>query len=243
MTAPIYAIGDIHGHLDKLQDVLARIERDGGPDAQVVFLGDLVDRGPNSREVIELVMNGIKNGRNWIAIKGNHDRMMAYWLQGPAPDPQMLVGYHWLHERIGGIETLTSYGIEITDTARYYKVHPQVLEAVPQSHRDFLISMPYFHKSEDLLFVHAGIRPGIALMDQSNDDLCWIRRDFLDYTKPHPWLVVHGHTHRRSPEHHGNRVNLDTGAGHGRALTAAAFEGRDCWVLGENGREALRPGD
>ena len=239
MTSRIYAIGDIHGHLDKLTDALARIERDGGPDAQVVFLGDLVDRGPDSRGVIDLLMQGIAGGRNWTVLRGNHDRMMCYWLKNHRPDPQLLVGYHWLHERIGGVETLASYGVSVPDPVRYHQVHPQARAAVPRSHRDFLANLPYHHQIGDLLFVHAGIRPGIPLADQSNSDFCWIRRDFLDFTDPHPWLVVHGHTHRPTPEHHGNRVNLDTGAGHGRALTAAVFEGRDCWVLGDKGRKRL----
>ena len=242
MTAPIYAVGDIHGHLDKLDAALERIARDGGPDAQVVFLGDLVDRGPDSRGVIERLRSGIAEGRNWTVLRGNHDRMMSYWLSDDIkPDPQLLLGYHWLHERIGGIETLASYGIEIPEGVRYFQIHPEAQQAVPKAHRDFLDTLPYHHHQGELLFVHAGVRPGLSLADQSNDDLCWIRREFLDHRDPHPWLVVHGHTHRPAPEHHGNRVNLDSGAGHGKALTAAVFEGRDCWVLEEDGRRALRP--
>ncbi|MEP2533092.1 metallophosphoesterase [Shimia sp.] len=240
MTKPIYAIGDIHGHLDKLQGALELIERDGGADAKVVFLGDLVDRGPNSRGVIELLINGIAQGRDWTVLRGNHDRMMSYWLSDISrPDPQLLVGYHWLHDRIGGLETLASYGVTVEEGDRYCHVHPQAQSAVPQSHQDFLAKLPYFDLDGELLFVHAGIRPEIPLAEQSNDDLCWIRRKFLEYEKPHPWLVVHGHSHVRTAEHRGNRVNLDTGAGYGRELTTAVFERRDCWVLKDTGRARL----
>lgn len=242
MTAPIYAVGDIHGHLDKLDAALERITRDGGADAKVVFLGDLVDRGPDSRGVIDRLMTGLQEGRDWTVLRGNHDRMMSYWLsEDIKPDPQLLLGYHWLDDRIGGLDTLASYGVTVPDGARYYQVHPEAQQAVPTAHRDFLDGLPYHHLHGDLLFVHAGVRPGLPLAEQSNDDLCWIRREFLDYSDPHPWLVVHGHTHRPTPEHRGNRVNLDSGACHGRALTAAVFEGRDCWVLDEDGRRVLRP--
>ena len=92
-----------------------------------------------------------------------------------------------------------------------------------------------------VLFVHAGIRPGVALADQSQDDKLWIRGEFLDDRRPHPRLVVHGHTHVPAPEHHGNRVNLDSGAGYGHPLTTAVFEGRACWHLTETGRQPLMP--
>lgn len=242
MTLPIYAIGDIHGQLDLLHEALVKITSDGGPDAQIIFLGDLTDRGPNSRGVIEFLMQGVAGGRNWTVLKGNHDRMMEFWLEDAIrPDPQLLIGYHWLHPRIGGLETLASYGVTFPERSRYNQIHPRARAAVPQAHTDFLASLPYYHVHDDLLFVHAGIRPTVALVDQSIDDLCWIRDEFLTFTQPHPWLVVHGHTAVKAAEHHGNRVNLDSGAAYGGPLTAAVFEGRDCWVLSDTGREALLP--
>ena len=242
MTSPIYAIGDIHGQLDMLVTALERIEADGGPDARIVFLGDYTDRGPNSRGVIDLLQRGQAEGRNWVILLGNHDRMFSMFLEDyPRTDSQLLVGFHWLHPRIGGVETLASYGVDVVDGDRTYKVHERTQAAVPQSHKDFLSNLPSHHQEGDLLFVHAGIRPGVALVDQDIDDKIWIREVFLSHPDTHPWLVVHGHTHVPRPEHHGNRVNLDSGAGFGRPLTAAVFEGRNVWVLGESGRVALLP--
>ncbi|KAE9632250.1 metallophosphoesterase family protein [Parasedimentitalea maritima] len=242
MTSPIYAIGDIHGQLEMLETALHRIEVDGGPNARIVFLGDYTDRGPNSRGVIELLQQGQAEGRNWTALLGNHDRMFSMYLEDyPRTDSQLLVGFHWLHPRIGGVQTLESYGVEVAESDRTYEVHARAKAAVPQSHLDFLASLPSHHQEGKLLFVHAGIRPDIALEKQSENDKIWIRREFLDHSALHPWLVVHGHTHVPQPEHRGNRVNLDSGAGFGRPLTAAVFENGEAWVLGERGRVALLP--
>ncbi len=242
MSAPIYAIGDIHGQKTMLEDALARIEREAGRDAEIVFLGDLVDRGPDSAGVIDLLQKGVAEGRNWTVLRGNHDRMYSCFMEElPRPDPYLLLGMDWFSERIGGRSTLASYGIATDETSRYFQVHAEAREAIPRVHVDFMAGLPGFHQAGALLFVHAGIRPGVALADQSEDDLCWIRHDFLDHTDPHPWLVVHGHTPQKAPVHEGNRVNLDSGAGYGRPITAAVFEGREVCVLEEKGRRPLRP--
>lgn len=242
MPEPIYAIGDIHGQLGMLQDALARIEKDGGPDARVVFIGDYTDRGAHSRDVLELLVQGQDEGRNWVFLRGNHDQMCAMFLEEyPRNDARLLVGYHWLHPRIGGVETLKSYGVTVAERDRIFEVHARAKPAVPQAHIDFLNGLqPFFHQ-DGLLFVHAGIRPGVALERQDPDDLIWIRQEFLNHKDPHPWLVVHGHSHVPAPEHHGNRVNLDTGAGYGHPLTAAVFEGSACWTLEPDGRKPLKP--
>lgn len=240
MSDPIYAIGDIHGQLGMLEDALDRIERDGGPDAKIVFLGDYTDRGAQSCGVLDLLVRGSADGKNWVFLRGNHDQMCAMFLEDyPRNDARLLVGYHWLHPRIGGIETLQSYGVEATNVDRIYQVHAKAKEAVPQAHIDFLNGLKPFHKDGALLFVHAGIRPGVKLDQQDHDDLIWIREEFLNHKDPHPWLVVHGHSHVAAPEHHGNRINLDTGAGYGQALTAAVFEGTTCWVLDAGGRRLV----
>lgn len=239
---PIYAVGDIHGQKTMLEDALARIDRDGG--GRVVFLGDYTDRGPDSSGVVELLRNGLNEGRDWIALKGNHDRMFEMFLRDhPANDDRLLVGYHWLHERIGGIETLASYGVDVPDGARIYQVHSAARDAVPCDHLAFLAGLPSYHLENGLLFVHAGIRPGVPLEQQCEHDLIWIRHEFLDDPYPHPWLVVHGHTPGRTAEHFGNRINLDAGAGFGRPLATAVFEGQDCWLLTERGRVPLMPRD
>ncbi|MEX0303378.1 MAG: metallophosphoesterase family protein [Leisingera sp.] len=242
MTAPLYAIGDIHGQLDMLEDALQRIEDDGGPDVRIIFLGDYTDRGPDSRGVIERLLQGQAEGRNWICLKGNHDRMFSMFLEEyPRNDALLLVGYHWLHERIGGIETLQSYGVEAAEGDRIFQVHKRARAAVPQAHLDFLQDLKPYYQEGELLFAHAGIRPGLPLDQQNEDDLIWIRQEFLNDERAHPWLVVHGHTPAKQAEHCVNRINLDSGAGYGRPLTAAVFEGRECWLLTDQGRVPLTP--
>lgn len=242
MTQPIYAIGDIHGQFEMLEEALERIHTDGGPDARIVFLGDYVDRGANSREVIELLSEGVQTGRNWIMLRGNHDRMFSMFAETyPKNDSRLLVGYHWLHERIGGVETLASYGVEVSEGDRIYQVHSDLMKTLPDAHRAFLKSLQNSHLEQGMLFVHAGIRPGIPLEEQTEDDLLWIRHEFLDDPREHPWLVVHGHTPRKQAEHCGNRVNLDAGAGYGRPLVAAVFEQGKVWQLSDDGRQALIP--
>ncbi|MES0824532.1 metallophosphoesterase family protein [Ruegeria sp. SCP11] len=242
MIAPIYAIGDIHGQLGQLEIALSRIEKDGGDNAQIVFLGDYIDRGAQSREVIDLLIEGLANGRNWVCLLGNHDRMFSMFMEEyPRHDSQFLIGYHWLHQRIGGIETLRSYGVEVTEGDRLFQVHKRARAAIPSNHIEFLRNRPYFHQVGELLFVHAGIRPGLGMESQSKDDLIWIRGEFLNDSRTHPWLVVHGHTPAQTAEHKGNRVNLDSGAGEGRDITAAVFEGRTCWKLTDQGRAPLKP--
>lgn len=242
MTKPIYAIGDIHGQLDMLRDALRKIEADGGPEARIVFLGDYVDRGPDSRGVLDLLIEGKRAGRNWIMLLGNHDRMFSYFMRDyPVHDAHLLVGYHWFHDRLGGVETMASYGITVRDTDRLHEVHARAHEAVPLEHVGFLQELTTHHQEDELLFVHAGIRPGIALGHQSEEDFLWIRQEFLNDPRQHPWLVVHGHTPAKRAEHFGNRVNLDAGAGYGRPLATAVFEGRTCWQLTERGRVPLEP--
>lgn len=240
MTQPIYAIGDSHGHLDQLLEQIALIEADGGKDARIVFLGDYVDRGPDSRGVIEHLAQGLAAGRNWICLKGNHDRMFEWFLEDvPRHDAHMLVGYHWLHDRIGGVATLDSYGVDVPDRIRLEDLHATAKAAVPQSHVDFLRALKPYHQEPGLLFVHAGVRPGVALEAQSENDLVWIRDGFLDYEGSYPWLVVHGHTALDHPVHFGNRVDLDGGAAYGRALRSAVFEGTEVQLLSPQGREPL----
>ena len=242
MTSRIYAIGDIHGQLGMLQNALSRIEADGGADARVVFLGDYVDRGPDSQGVLDLLIEGERAGRNWIMVKGNHDRMFARFVQDcEIADKHLPITLSWLHPRLGGRETLASYGVDVDDNHRIFQVNERARAAVPPSHLDFVNGLPLYHQEGELLFVHAGIRSGLSLEQQSEDDLVWIRQEFLMDTDPHPWLVVHGHTPADAAEHCGNRVNLDAGAGYGRSLTAAVFEGRDCWLLTDQGRVPLTP--
>jgi serine/threonine protein phosphatase 1 len=256
---PLYAIGDIHGHLDKLSTVLARIERDGGPDARVIFLGDFVDRGPDSKGVIDTFLHGLQNGKDWHFVKGNHDRLFLRFLEEAALfDPAMRSGLSWLHERIGGTETLGSY-IDLAALGRevpqlkwlsVYGDKPmeedllealfeQVHAAVPPSHYEFLRLLPLYHEEPGYFFVHAGIKPGLPLHLQQEDDLLWIREEFHNDQRNHGAFVVHGHTPVETPDLRHNRLNLDTGAGRGRALTAAVFDDDGIFALTGTGRLRL----
>ncbi|MFL2785979.1 MAG: metallophosphoesterase family protein [Paracoccaceae bacterium] len=224
---PIYAVGDIHGQLVQLEAALIAIAKDGGKDAAVVFIGDLVDRGPDSRRVIELLISLCAEGRNFTIIKGNHDRMFEWFMQIPTRhDPRLLVGMHWFHDRLGGRETMASYGVDVHDRRNLIDVHKDALEKVPQAHVDFLKSLNIKHVVNDKLFVHAGIRPGVALDQQTEADLLWIRQEFHAHQGPHAHLVIHGHTPIDTPTHYGNRINLDGGAGLGRPLVPVVIEGR-----------------
>lgn len=232
MSDAIYVIPDIHGHSDKLRDALALIEAEGGQGARVIFLGDLVDRGPDSRGVIQTLIDGIAAGRDWIVLRGNHDQLFLDFLDVQGEK----AGNHgWLSTNMGGRETLASYGV-------YRRDRDAALRAVPQAHVDLLAGLPHAHETDDLFLCHAGIAPGVPLTDQHPEDLMWIREPFLSDRRDHGKLIVHGHTPVDWPEHHGNRVALDGGAGWGRALHVAVFEGQEAWLLQAGGRVPLRPG-
>ncbi|MCJ7872538.1 metallophosphoesterase family protein [Phaeobacter sp. J2-8] len=237
---PTYAIGDIHGQYDMLCNVLDWIETDGGPDANVVFLGDLVDRGPNSRGVIEHLIQGLAEGRNWTVLMGNHDRMFRRFVDdGTQHDPRILSGIGWLNPRLGGPMTLASYGVEDAENREVTDLMQAAQAAVPAAHRSFLAGLPTSHREPGLIFVHAGIRPGVPLEDQDEDDLVWIREPFLSETNPFEALIVHGHTALDAPMFYGNRVNLDSGAGYGRPLSVGVFEAGKVYSLTELGRSLL----
>lgn len=241
-----YAIGDVHGHLDLLQRAHDRIEADraryGLHDAPVVHLGDLVDRGPASADVVGLLAQGVAAGQNWHVLCGNHDRMFAAFLDDPLRhDAGLRAEFSWLHPRIGGAATLASYGVHAPADRPLMPVAADARAAVPQGHRDFLAGLPRYLCMGGVLFVHAGIRPGVSLAGQTATDLCWIREPFLSHKGAHPWLVVHGHTVVETAQHHGNRVNIDTGAAYGGPLTAVVIDGRAVSVLTDHARIPLSP--
>ncbi|WP_126977671.1 metallophosphoesterase [Frigidibacter oleivorans] len=241
-----YAIGDIHGQHDALLAAHALIEADraatGDAEAVVVHVGDLVDRGPDSRGVIEHLMQGQARGEPWVVLKGNHDRMFTTFMDDPqARDPGLRADLSYLHPNIGGGMTLASYGLHAPADRPVAPVHAEARAAVPRAHVDFLRALPAWHLRGEALFVHAGIRPGVGMPYQTETDLVWIRRDFLDDTRDHGALVVHGHTALEAPQHYRNRLNIDGGAGYGRPLVAVVIEGRDAFRLTGAGRQALLP--
>lgn len=239
-----YAIGDIHGHLDKLQDAHALIAADrlqtGDTLAPVVHVGDLVDRGPDSAGVIGFLLAGRQRGAPWITLLGNHDRMFLNFLAGD-PVSGGWEAADWLRPSFGGAATLASYGILRPQERSVQSVRAEALERIPQDHRDFLAGLPLWHRAGEAVFVHAGIRPGLPMEAQAESDLIWIRAPFLHDATDHGALIVHGHTPVDAVTHHGNRLAIDTGAGYGDALSAVAIEGRQAWLLTPAGRMRLGP--
>ena len=239
-----YAIGDIHGHLGLLQDLHGLIADDMAATgaAPIVHIGDLVDRGPNSAGVVEYLRAGINGGAKWVVLKGNHDRMFAGYLSSlDYHDAGLRRDLSYLHPRLGGAETLASYGVASPADRPLAPVWADAQSAVPQSHRDFLAARPTQYQRGRVLFVHAGIRPGVALADQTEDDFIWIRHEFLDDPRDHGPLIVHGHTAIDIPTHYGNRVNIDSSAAYGGPLSAIVVEGRDVWQITPQGRKLLAP--
>lgn len=225
----VYAVGDIHGRADLLDRLLARLEADAGrrrPERVVmVFLGDYVDRGPDSRAVVERLMAGppaagALAGAEWLCLKGNHEQFMVRFLSEPS------VGPAWLWN--GGLATVQSYAT-IPDGQEGDVAALQLLlsRALPPAHLRFLSRLPLLHVEGDYVFVHAGIRPGVALDDQDPTDLMWIRDDFLFDPTPLEKVVVHGHTVVPVPEIRPNRIDIDTGAYASGLLTALVLEGSE----------------
>jgi len=228
-----YAIGDIHGHRAKLEQAhrLIRADRVRTHDAKapVVHVGDLCDRGPDTRGVLDFLLAGRDRGEPWVVLKGNHDAMMADFLDG-AP------GTAWLMEPNGGRATLASYGVSGLSVLRRDTLREAARARIPARHIAFLHALPASFRLDDLFFCHAGIRPGIPLDAQREEDLLWIREPFLSSTADHGALIVHGHTPVERVTHYGNRLAIDTGAGFGGPLSAVAIEGRNAWLLTEGGR-------
>ncbi|TJZ93288.1 serine/threonine protein phosphatase [Paracoccus gahaiensis] len=235
----LYAIGDIHGQLDLLKAAHERIFDDGGRDAVIAHVGDLIDRGPDSRGVVEHLLRGQRAGRPWIVTRGNHDRFLPAFLRTPDwIDPGLSSGQHWVdHPGLGAGATLRSYGVD-PDQPRA-AVLKAARRAVPADHAQFLAALPLWYLHPLALVVHAGIRPGIDLQHQAEDDLVWIREGFLDCPADFGVLVVHGHTALDRPTRHANRLNLDGGAAYGRPLSAAVIEPGAVHLLTDHGRHPL----
>lgn len=235
----LYAIGDIHGHLDRLRAAHDRVEadraREGGGSAPLIHVGDLVDRGPDSAGVIALLSDLAARDARVVVLKGNHDAMFEAYLDA-ASGPYRA---RYLDPGVGGRATLLSYGVD--PDARQAEIDRRLAGAVPEAHRRFLAELPRLHRAGDCAFVHAGIRPGVPLDAQDPEDLIWIRGEFLFDRRDHGPLIVHGHTPADRVEHHGNRLAIDTGAGFGGPLSAVAIEGRDAYLLTDRGRIPVRP--
>jgi len=232
--ARAYAIGDIHGRLDLLDEMLVRIEADVAARPRrrtwVVFLGDFIDRGPDSAGVIERLRTWRPEHLRPVLLAGNHEEVFLSVLGG---DARMLA--NWL--RFGGAECLASYGVDPDRIRRMDEEEAvaAICAKVPRAHREFLESLNDTFAFGDYLFVHAGIRPGVALDQQDRTDLRWIRDPFLSDAQDHGHVVVHGHTISRAVEERSNRIGIDTGAYRTGVLTALAIEEGERWYLATGG--------
>ncbi len=240
----IYAVGDIHGHLDKLRSAHALIEADMTAHkvdrATTIHVGDLCDRGPDSNKVIDFLIDGIADGRDWLVLKGNHDQMLLDFVAGgDGSNPRLKSGTTWLHNVMGGKATLASYGLKKSMLESSDAFVRRARAGVPKKHIEFLSGLPVWLRADGMIFVHAGIRPGFPIEAQNENDLLWIRDDFLWHLGDHEALIVHGHTPVDEPTHYGNRVNIDTGAGWGNPLVPVVFDNGICFALTTEGRVEL----
>jgi serine/threonine protein phosphatase 1 len=191
----ILAIGDIHGTRDKLQMLMGAVNWDPDEDT-LVFIGDYVDRGPDSAGVIDHVLGLMEWSENVICLRGNHEQLFIDFLDGRDTST-------FLYN--GGQATIDSYGGEDA--------------GLPEEHYDFLLSLPFYYETEDYIFVHAGLRDGLPLEQQDPHDLLWIREEFIHSSYDHGKLVVYGHTPKREPVVMENKIGIDTGAVYGGKLT------------------------
>ncbi len=217
----LYAIGDIHGAADALDRLLEKIDKDAGGlhEAQLIFLGDYVDRGPDSKRVIERLASLKKELADVVFLKGNHEAVMLDFLS----DPEEAI--EWLEW--GGDQTLRSYGVAGALTKAGEDLSRALADALPKAHLDFLNGLSLMHRAGDYLFVHAGLRPGVAVEDQDEEDLLWIRKKFHDApaSKRPDVTVVHGHHPTKKPVDAGWRIGVDTGACWSGVLTAVCLYG------------------
>ncbi len=214
----LYAIGDIHGCQAQLEALLGQIRADAALDRArenvLITLGDYVDRGAHSREVLEILSGPSLPGFTCVHLKGNHDSMMRDFLEDPAAGPLWLMN--------GGDATCRSYMLDPAGPPS--ELSAALGQALSGRHRAFLDSLALTHCEGDYLFVHAGLRPGVPLDEQDPEDLIWIRDPFLFSTRNHGWVVVHGHSPTDAPDRQPNRIGIDTGACYGGDLTCLVLE-------------------
>ena len=206
----IYAVGDIHGRLDLLNQLLALIEVDIKSRPVIrplyVFLGDYIDRGHSSRETIDRLIEHEQTTES-VYLKGNHEQLALKCLVDPGRFDQ------WM--RLGGVETLASYGLAMQSLARggpIARLQSEFHAALPQAHFQFFRELRTSFSCGDFFFVHAGVRPRVALSEQKEEDLLWIREEFLNSNQDFGKIVIHGHTPTHEVDVASNRINIDTGA-------------------------------
>jgi len=224
----VYAVGDIHGQHDRLVKLHEKITADaeGTPQRRrvIVYVGDYVDRGPESARVLDLLTGEPLAGFTRVCLKGNHEEFVLRYLDG-----DLEAGADWI--AFGGAETLRSYGINATarwpDYTELVDWQRQFAERFPAAHRRFLDTLALSHIEGDYAFVHAGVRPGRPLASQTAEDLLWIREEFHESTMDHGYVIVHGHSVVTKAQNRANRIGIDTGAGYGERLTAVVLTGTE----------------
>ena len=228
----LYVFGDVHGRQDLLIAMFAAIQRDQEQSpagtASVVGLGDYIDRGPASKEVLQILTEGAR-GSPLVCLRGNHEQMLLDFLEDP-----VRCGRGWL--AIGGEATLRSYSVTIGSLSRataaeLKSTREMLAQTISPAHVLFLQRLPLTYQSGDYLFVHAGVRPERPLSRQLPADLLWIREGFADDDRPFEKVVVHGHTPVERPFFGEHRINIDTGAYFSGRLTCIVLEGADRRVL------------
>lgn len=230
----LYAVGDIHGRRDLLEifhrHVAEELKSDAPGDWRIVHLGDYTDRGPDSRDVLELLAQARARDSHHVTLAGNHDLGLLEFLARPER--------YGLFMTNGGIETAASYGVQWSgpgfceeDEQALGAFHAALMAAMPPAHIDLLQTLSTSFACGDFFFCHAGVRPGVALERQSVDDLVWIRREFHNHTGLYPKVIVHGHTPVAAAEIRPNRINLDTGAFRTGRLSAIRIDGADKILL------------
>lgn len=226
----VYAIGDVHGCADLLDQLLERIDADdtarGPARTTLIFLGDVVDRGPSSAVVIERLRQLAAERPGTRFLLGNHEEVFLEALKGESKALRMFC-------RIGGRETIISYGVDPSDYDRmdYAELHDALRQHVPSDHEAFLTGFEDVIVIGDYAFVHAGIRPTEDLSDQRRSDLRWIREPFLSHNRPFEKMVVHGHTISGEVDMQAHRIGVDTGAYETGRLTALGLEGTSRWTV------------
>ncbi len=227
----IYAIGDVHGRLDLLEQLFTIIQRDNAerPSASVtiLMLGDLIDRGPSSAELIARCKAMSEQSKRFIILKGNHEAMMVDALHGSFPALGL-----WLKQ--GGGAALVSWGVpqDLIELGPTEDLLIFARSVIPPEHVAWLSGLPLTHRLGNCLFVHAGLRPGVSLARQDPRDLLWIRGDFTDSTADLAFVVIHGHSVRQAaPELRFGRLGIDTGAYRTGRLTAVGLENNDLWTM------------
>lgn len=226
----VYAIGDVHGRNDLLQRLLDKIVKDDGErgavESEIIFLGDLVDRGPDSAGVIDTAMQARETLGNVRFLMGNHEEV---YLAAASGDEKSVRFFN----RIGGRETILSYDITMKEYMELdmTQLALRIPELFPREHVDFISGFEDQIIVGDYAFVHAGIRPGVPLSEQRQKDLRWIREDFLSASEAHEKVIVYGHTINDDVVETGTRIGIDTGAYYSEKLTALALQGSERWYL------------